>query len=137
VANPKITILGPLPVDLISRTLDLDWDMEAGDAILTAQAKKHIADRHSEDFAIVMRYLDVVIENPTYIGQSPHHADAFEMVRRITVEGGTEVILAAVSLKRNGFGNYSVHSAYCLKEETVTARVQRGHLLAPKRKAPG
>jgi hypothetical protein len=128
-------LLGPLPVELINATLGVD--LEPGDAILTARAHRHIAKDHAEDYATVMTYIQVLISSPTYIGQSPHHGEAFEMVRRVIVPNREEIILAAINLTRNDHGNYNVHSAYRLKEHQVTRRIQLGHLYNPKRKAPG
>ncbi len=134
-AKHPLILLGPLPIDLINRTLATE--LEPGDAILTAVAHRHIAKDHSGDYALVIANLRLVISQPTYIGQSPNHGAAFEMVRRLAVPGGDESSLAAVNMIRNDFGNYNVHSAYRLTEEKVTARIIRKHLLSTKRKAPG
>lgn len=135
-AKKTVVNFGPLPVELINRTLGLDEELEPGEAVLTAKAQAHIATDHGEDYDLVMRYMGLVIANPTYIGQSPHHSEAFEMVRRITVEGTSEVILAAVNFTRNSFGNYNIHSAYRITEAKVDKRVQAGHLCNPKKKGP-
>jgi hypothetical protein len=128
-------LLGPLPVELINATIGTE--LEPGGAILTSRAHRHIARDHAEDYAVVMAYIRVLIAAPTYIGQSPHHGEGFEMVRRVIVPGETEIILAGINLTRNEFGNYNVHSAYRLTEEKVTGRIHRGHLLFPKKKGPG
>lgn len=128
-------LLGPLPVDLINATLDID--LEAGDAIITARAHRHIAFDHPEDYAAVMTYIALLIAQPTYIGQSPHHGGAFEMVRRVIVPNQNEIILAAINFTQNEYGNYNVKSAYRLKETEVTRRIQLRHLCNPKKKGPG
>jgi hypothetical protein len=137
VTNKKYTqiLLGPLPVDLINATLGTE--LEPGDAIITSRAHRHIATDHADDYVAVMAYINVLISNPTYIGQSPRHGSEFEMVRRVIVPGGNEIILAGINLTRNDFGNYNVHSAYRLTEEKVTKRILSRHLCIPKRKAPG
>jgi hypothetical protein len=137
VSNKKYVqiLLGPLPVELINATLGVD--LEPGEAILTARAHKHIAQDHAKDYAAVMTYLQVVIAKPTYVGQSPKHAGAFELVRRVIVPGQEEIILAAINLTLNEHGNYNVHSAYSLKEDQVTRRIQCKHLCHPKKKGPG
>jgi len=128
-------ILGVLPVDLINRTLGTE--LEPGDAILTATADRHIANDHPNDYGLVKASLGLVIESPTYIGQSPHHAESFELVRRVVGSNGIDIVLAAITLTRNEYGNYNVHSAYRLTEEKVTGRIKRGHLCLPKKKGPG
>lgn len=128
-------LLGALPVELINATLDVE--LEPGDAIITSRAHRHIALDHPEDYAAVMTYIHLLIVQPTYIGQSPHHGDAFEMVRRVIVPGQDEIILAAINFDRNDRGNYNVKSAYRLKESEVTRRIQLRHLCNPKKKGPG
>jgi hypothetical protein len=137
VSNKKYAqiLLGALPVDLINATLEAD--LEPGDAILTSRAHRHVALDHPNDYAAVITYLALVIAQPTYIGQSPHHSGAFEMVRRVIIPNQNEILLAAISLTRNDLGNYNVRSAYSLKESEVTRRIQLRHLCNPKRKAPG
>ena len=131
----KVLVLGPLPVDLINRTLGTELD--PGDAILTANADRHIEKDHFTDYVLVKSSLALVIEEPTYIGQSPRHAGSFELVRRVVGPNGIDIVLAAVTLTRNEFGNYNVHSAYRLTEEKVTARIRRRHLCLPKKKGAG
>jgi hypothetical protein len=129
-----LILLGPLPVELINSTLGTE--LESGDAILTSRAHEHIATDHADEYVAVMTHIQLLISAPTYIGQSPRHGGEFEMVRRVIIPGGDEIILAGINLTVNEFGNYNVHSAYRLTEERVTRRIQRGHLCFPKKKGP-
>ena len=126
-----IITLGQLPVDIINRTLETE--LEAGEVVITARAQAHIEADHPDDYDVVMRYLPEIISNPTYIGQSPHHSEAFEMVRRIVLPGTEKNILTAINLTRNEFGNYCVHSAYSIPQATVDKRIAKGHLQNPKK----
>lgn len=130
-ARVKIIVLGPLPVDLINRTLGTELD--TGDAILSVRAQQHIAEDHPDDRDLVMSCLEQVIQEPVYIGQSPHHGDAIELVRYVKIPGRDGVVLAAVSLIPNDFGNYNVHSAYVISQERVDRRIARGHLFNAKK----
>lgn len=127
----KAILLGPLPAELINNTLGTE--LEGGDVVITARAQAHIALDHAQDFGLVMNHLRLVIAAPTYIGQSPHHPEAFELVRRISLPGTDEIILAAINITRNAFGNYNVHSAYRISQEKVDRRVASGHLRNPKK----
>jgi len=131
VGRSKAIFLGPLPADLINNTLGTE--LEDGDVVITARAQAHIALDHTQDFALVMEHLKLVISAPTYIGQSPHHPEAFELVRRIVLRDTSEIILAAINITRNAFGNYDVHSAYRITQERVDRRVASGHLRNPKK----
>lgn len=130
-ARTKTIVLGPLPVDWINRTLGTE--LEAGEAILTVRAQDHIAEDHPEDRDLVMANLQAVVTNPTYIGQSPHHGAAFELVRRVMLPGTDKHVLAAVKLTPNPFGNYNVHSAYVINQDRVDRRIARGHLFNAKK----
>lgn len=130
-ARKKAILLGPLPVDLINRTLGTELD--AGDAVLTARAQDHITKDHPDDFILVMHCIELVIKDPTYIGQSPHHGSEFELVRYVKMAGSDGAVLAAVSLTPNDFGNYNVHSAYVIPQARVDRRIARGHLFNAKK----
>ena len=133
-ARGKTIVLGLLPVDVINRTLGTE--LEAGEAILTVRAQDHIAEDHPEDRNLVMANLQAVITNPTYIGQSPHHGAAFELVRRVILPGTDKHVLAAVHLIPNASGSYSVHSAYVINQAKVDRRIARGRLFNAKNKGP-
>lgn len=130
----KSKTFGPLPHDLINDTLGTE--LAGGKVILSVRAHEHIARDHPLDYASVMASIDVVLASPGYIGQAPRHARNFEMVRRVRLLNGTAIVLVALSLERNQFGNYNIRSGYCLKEDDVTTRVTNGHLIIPKRKGP-
>lgn len=123
--------LGPIPSDLINRTIGTE--LEPGEAVLSAQAHRHIAEDHAADYPLVIANLQIVISEPSYIGQSPKHSDNFELVRQIWVPKGRQAILAAVKMTKNEFGNYNIVSGYCLEEEKVTKRILKGHLVLPKK----
>jgi hypothetical protein len=126
--------LGPCPHELINRTLDLE--IEAGNVVLSVRAEDHIKRDHPADYAVVMASLAQVGSNPGYIGQAPHHADNIEMVRRIVTDDTQSIVLVAIRLERNYYGNYNVVSAYCIREEQIAARLNSRQLLYPKKKAP-
>jgi hypothetical protein len=130
-ARRRTIHLGPLPSDLINKTLGTE--MDAGDAVLTARAQDHIEQDHPDDFALVMHCIELVIKDPTYIGQSPHHGGEFEMVRYVKMAGSDGTVLAAISLTPNDFGNYNVHSAYTISQARVDRRIARGHLFNTKK----
>lgn len=118
-------------MDVINRTLGSE--LEVGEAILTARAQDHIAKDHPDDRDLVMANLQAVIRSPTYIGQSPHHGAALELVRHVMLPGTDKHVLAAVSLTPNLFGNYNVHSAYVITQARVDRRIARGHLFNTKK----
>ena len=66
--------LGPLPVDLINRTLGTE--LEPGRVRLSARAHRHIAEDHPDDYQTCMAALPGAVAAPTYIGQ-----------RRLTTRG--------------------------------------------------
>ena len=122
--------LGPLPVDLINRTLGTELD--PGRVRLSARAHRHIAEDHPNDYQTCMAALPGAVAAPTYIGQAPHHARNIELVKRVRgVEGW--MVLVAVGLEPDRRGDYRVRSSYLVRESTVEGRRLRGRLLTPKR----
>lgn len=120
-----------LPVDLINRTLGTE--LAKGDAWLSAVAHQHFAEDHADDYAICFSSLAEIIENPTWLGQAITHSANFELVSRIV--GIDRIVLVAIRLQPNKYGNYNVVSVYCIKQETVDAR-RRSRRLVPTVKSP-
>lgn len=121
--------LGPLPVDAIAPILDLE--MEAGTVRLSAQAHRHMAEDHPDDYPVCIAALEAAIASPTFIGQSPRHRDNFELIKRVSATN-THSVLVAVSIERDSAGTYRVRSCYLVSNETVDARRKAGRLRPPK-----
>ena len=120
--------LGPLPVDIINKTLGTT--LEPGDAWISRAAHEHIARDHADDYDACIAASRDAITNPTYIGQDPKHGRNFNLVKRIALETGN-FLLIAISLEVNNFGNYNVRSAYRVSSEKVEQRRRSGHLRVP------
>jgi hypothetical protein len=88
-----------------------------------------MAEDHPKDYEICIKHLEVAISDPTYIGQAPHHAANFEMIRRITT--GERSMLVAIGLEPDRRGDYRVKSAYLIDPEDVEARRQKRRLKIP------
>ena len=122
--------LGPLPVDLINRTLGTE--LEPGRVRLSARAHRHIAEDHPDDYQICIGALPGAIAAPTYIGQAPHQSRNIELVKRVRgVEGW--MVLVALGLGRDRRGDYRVRTSYLVRESTVEGRRLRRHLFTPQR----
>jgi hypothetical protein len=120
---------GPLPVDLINRTLGTD--LEPGEVRLSVAAHKHIARDHPEDYSLVMAEITDTIASPNFIGQAPAQPRNFEMIRRTRVSAG-EVVLIAIGLDMDEQGDYRVRSGYSITTEKLDRRRQSGHVFTPK-----
>lgn len=117
--------LGSLPVDAINRVLGTE--LEPGNVWLSAQAHRHMAEDHPEDYPTCIATLELAISNPTFAGQAPKTRDNFEIVRRILKPEGYAV-LVAIGLVIDKNGLYRVRSSYLIKSEKVDTRRQAGHL---------
>jgi hypothetical protein len=121
-------ILGPLPVDAINRTLDLE--LEPGDVIFTAAAQAHAYKRHPADFPKCLPHVGPVVERPHYVGDDFKNPGKIELVARIAALGGGLLVAIVVDLDENG--RYKVSSLYPIGEKTIENRRQGGHLIIPK-----
>lgn len=122
--------LGPLPVDLINRTLGTELD--PGRVRLSARAHRHLAEDHPDDYRTCMAALPGAIAAPTYIGQAPRHSRNIELVKRVRGLQGW-MVLVAVGLEPDRRGDYRVRSSYLVRESAVEGRRLRRHLFTPKR----
>jgi hypothetical protein len=122
--------VGPLPAEMINRTLGTE--MGPGKVRVSAQARKHIADKHPDDYEVVLANLQQTIAAPTYLGQAPHHADNIELIRRVRLGDRASYVLVAIGLEPDERGSYRVRSGYLISHDTVEDRRRSGRLMAPK-----
>ena len=120
---------GPLCVDLINATLELE--MEHGEARMPGKVHEKIATKHADDYDVCMRNLPSTLQNPTYIGLPPKHTDKLELVKR--VESGAALVLVAVALEQDQYGDYAIASTYTISEDAVDRYRQTGRMIPPAR----
>lgn len=113
-----------MPIDLINSVLGTE--LESGDAWLSAAAHRHIAEDHPQDYEVCLPLLGDVISGPTWIGQAHYHGGNFEVIARKTSSIG--IILVALSLMPNDYGNYNVRSAYRIEQKDVDAKRSAGRI---------
>lgn len=118
--------LGPLPVDMINRTLGLD--LEPGEVVFTAAAQRHAIKRHADDYAKCVPHLGQAISSPSFVGDDFKNPSSFELVVRVAALGG---VLVAVGVERDASGHYRVYSAYPVSGTTIENRRQKNHLKPP------
>lgn len=111
-----------LPYEAVNQLLSLD--LAHGVVHLSEQAIHHMQVRHPEDFSLCITHVRSVLRTPEYIGQAPHHARNFEVVKQ--VEG--RWVLIAVSSDANEYGVYPIESAYTIPESARQRRVRKQHL---------
>jgi hypothetical protein len=114
-----------LPVELINRTLSTE--LAPGDAWLSAVAHQHFAEDHADDYATCFPILAQAIGNPTWLGQAPEHSKNFELVSRVV--SVSRIVLIALCLEANKYGNYNIASVYCIEQKDVEARRQARRLI--------
>ena len=127
---PHITLrFGPLPVDVINKTLNLELD--PGEAILTPSHQVHAARRHPEDYARCQPHVAAILANPLWIGDDFKNEGKIELVGRVAAIGGP--LLVAVKIAVNANGCYEVASFYPVAETTVESRRAKGYLRLAKK----
>ena len=121
--------LGPLPVEVINLTLNLE--LEPGHVIFSIPAQRHALKRHPVDFPRCLPYTGSVIANPLFIGDDFRNPDKIELISRIAALGGP--MLVAISVEMDANGIYHVTSCFPFSEAKITARLSAG-FLCPARK---
>lgn len=114
-----------LPVCIINNALGTE--LEPGEAWLSREAHRHIAEDHREDYPVCFPILEEVISRPTWIGQAHYSGVNCELVARKM--GNIGIVLAAICLEPNKFGNYNVCSVYRIEQKDVDARRASGRLI--------
>jgi hypothetical protein len=114
---------GPLPVEIVNRILAVS--LPPGAVIFRAAEQDHAYEKHSEQYLRCLPFIRMVIAQPTYIGQSPHHLTGFELVK-VTDDGLH--ILVALTFATDGAGAYPIQSLYPIRRDTVMGRLRKKHL---------
>lgn len=120
--------LGPLPVEMVFRTLQLDLD--AGEVVFSGAAQIHASNRHPEDYAACLPYAGAIVTNPLYIGEDAKNPGKIEFIARPATYA--QGILVAVVIEPDGNGNYHVASIYPLGAKKIENRRRSGYLKPAK-----
>ena len=124
-----------MPTTLPAYTLDLCIDdinlalglaLAPGRAWFSSKTHEKTAVKHANDYHLVMRHIDECCRAPTYIGRHAKHPDNVELILDVPMSDETVHVLVAVVLRQNARGNYNVDSAYCINDEEIGQRRQRG-----------
>ena len=120
--------LGPLPIQVINRTLGTDF--MSGEVLFTRAAQIHAERRHPEEYPLCLPHVGLVIRNPLYIGDDFKNHGKIELIARIPQIGGA--LLVAINMEQEEEGTYHVCSMYPVSEGKVQKRKEKGYLLVAK-----
>lgn len=129
--KPEHLVFGPLPVDEINLTLQLELD--PGFVVISGNAQIHAARRHPDDFSRCLPHVAAIIENPLYLGDDARNPGKIELVGRVASLGGG--LLVAIEITLDGDGLYNVTSFYPISNQKIEDRRQKGHLKSTKKSA--
>ena len=117
-------LFGPLPVDLINKTLGLE--LEPGEVVLSRGAQFHAHKRHPDVYNQCLPHVAQVVVSPLYLGDDFRNENSIEMVCRIPAMGAG--LLVAISVELTNDGYYHVKSFYPVSEIKIENRRNKGHL---------
>lgn len=116
--------LGPLPVEIVNRTLEME--LEPGPVILSRGAQKHALSSHPVEYPLCLPHVAAVIANPLYLGDDFKNGGKIEIIGRVAAIGS--FMLVAVTIERDETGCYHVCSFYPITEKKIQPRRERGFL---------
>ena len=114
--------IGPLPVTAINRALGLE--LEEGELVLKSAAQVHAANRHPEEYQVILPCLSEVLASALYVGDDHDNAGKIELIGRIR-----EIdlfILIAIIIEVDAKGFYSVASFYPVSQPKIQGRRDKG-----------
>jgi len=120
--------LGPLPVDVINRTLG--HDLEPGDVIFSSSAQKHAFARHPDDFGKCLPHVGPIVGRPDFLGDDFKNTGAIELVSRVPILGSGVLVAVLIVPDRNRC--YRVKSCYPVGYSKIEGRRQSGRLIIPQ-----
>jgi hypothetical protein len=120
--------LGPLPVDMLNRTLSLD--LEPGDVVLSTAAQVHAQRRHPAEYPVCLPHLAQIIATPRYVGDDFRKSGKIELIGYARTAGS--LVLVAVSIETDDKGRYHLRSFYPISDDKANARREKGFLRIPK-----
>lgn len=108
------------PTELLNARFELELD--PGDVWMSMICHRHIALDHPIEYADCFPSIQDVIESPNFVGRSPKHNDAIEIIKRLLIDDVWRIVLAPVSITPNKQGNYHLHSFYEISQEDIDYR---------------
>jgi hypothetical protein len=117
-------ILGPLPIDIINRTLGTELDV--GAVIFSAAAQIHAAREHPREYPVCFPHVAGIIAAPLYIGDDDRNPGNIEMIGR--VQAAASLVLVAVNIELDEAGHYHVCSFYPISNTKAENRKAKGFL---------
>ena len=119
--------LGPLPIELVGYALERK--LPRGNVHFSAVSQDHAFERHGAEFLVCFPHVAATIITPDHIGQSPRHAEGFEMLRALDeISGYGAHVLVAISLDLDDAGRYAIQSVYPIGYAAVRRRLRKGYL---------
>src|SRR6266540_3841336 len=97
-------LFGDIPVDAIRFTLGIELD--AGEVTMSANAQRHAARRHPNDYGRCLPCVSSVIASPLYLGDDFRNGGAVEFVGRPLRLG--HPLLIAVEINIDSAGHYNL-----------------------------
>jgi hypothetical protein len=121
-------LLGPLPTEMVNRTLEME--LEPGDVVISGTAQRHVQRKHPDDYAAFLPHIAEIIANPRYLGDDFKN-DGIEFWGYVAVHG--TLVLVAVEVVPDEDGCYNVLSFYRVSEGKAQKRRDRKFLHVPKK----
>ncbi len=118
----KAKHISGLPYEKINDLLGIG--LTSNKTYLSIAAIEHIKEKHCAQFEICLEHIDNVIWKPDYAGQSPNHKDNFVLMKTV----GKLIILAAIAIKPDEYGDHTILSSYLLDRNALKARIRKGYL---------
>lgn len=122
--------LGPIPAALIQSCLGIE--VEHGEVILPHSGQVHAKRQHPSDYDVLLPHLKQIISDPLYGGEHPRHADKIELYGRVFAINSYAMV--AISLEKAERGGYRVSSFFCVKNEDVQSRKEKGRIVTMTKK---
>jgi hypothetical protein len=126
-------VLGPLPVEDINCTLDLELD--PGLVILTGGAQVHAMRKHPTEYPIYQPHIAAVIADPLYVGDDFNNPGCIEIIG-IVPPPISGFVLVAIGIEINADGNFHVRSFYPVSRQKIQKRLEKGFLRNLKKMGP-
>lgn len=101
----------------------LGFELSPGGVWVSVACHQHIALNHPDTYQACYPHLASLIPNPSFLGQSPHHSETIEIIKRFRGQGGEPLIaLMALRITANKHGNYHLETTYLIEDKDLDAR---------------
>lgn len=121
----KTRLLGKIDINSLIQTFG---EIQTDEVIVTDERRRHIIERHPQDYKLFLEYGVFAVTNPDYIIKDGKCDGTIFMIKRLIDTNINVVVRVALSTDKKGLKN-SVMTSYRLRDRNLKRMMEKNEIL--------